>query len=553
MTGANIIPRTTLVALSAAVAWAGVAPPAAATTSSTPTLAHPGPGAVVLYNAGPVSTKQDGTDSTVRLEAGAGPDVTSLELSFTQPDGRRVVIATLAVPDDDGAFSFEWDPAEDELASGDVVTLTATGTLAGGGTTSDSEAGVTLLSPTDPDVGTVNLNSTSGLGYFTPRSCNDVVHGPQAIVAGTTSRSSGRVDVGALDDLGNISGAAGGSARIVAGPDGRGTFNGIIALRDVFGDDHVVLRALSGATAGPSSKDTRDYEAYILYQQVPTTATVTSDGTTIGAASELTVTVLDQRGAPLSGASVRRASDAYPLGQTDEMGQAHTTLRGGTSESYVVDTDCNFRDSPDDVRTNSITAEQGRTVQIRLDPPSRPFSDVFTGEVLVTDADGTPAAGADVEITEAGPSDRYWRYRTSTRDDGTVYLDFSCPPGGTVDVRVRVNDPAGDPGNLDITSTSNTTCKTARPITVRLSSRSVGSTDRIVLEGPDAATGARATLYRVNGRGGLRRLTPPSSVNTYGNARFSVPDANPRRRTTYVVQVSATKWTQRATATTIQK
>ena len=105
----------------------------------------------------------------------------------------------------------------------------------------------------------MNLPTGSALGHYRNCSRNDAIPPDLAIVSGTTSRTSGDVQVARLGPPGSVIGPPS-NAQVTPDASGlAGSFTATVVIQAQFGetDDAVVLRALTGTT----TDDTRDYEA----------------------------------------------------------------------------------------------------------------------------------------------------------------------------------------------------------------------------------------------------------------------------------------------------
>jgi protocatechuate 3,4-dioxygenase beta subunit len=282
---------------------------------------------VTLYNtaATPVSVKSDGVNTTVRLEAGAAAAITSVTFQYSL-NGTDFVDITTTGRNDDGAFSTEWNAA---FLAGATVTLRViqTGNVA----VFDSAAGVAILGGGSA-VDAFNVTDGSAKGvYQSPITGDDSV-----IVDGTTSSTTGPVLIAAKG--GDGSDAYTGTAVVTATPAPPaaatgGTFKGVLDIDGYTfsGDgsaDQLVVEASQAA-------ESEDFEGYTLYKQVITTVTATADSTTVpaGTPANITVTVLDQSGAPIAGAQVY-SSTGEDLGETDASGQVTDTQAAGDGTTY---------------------------------------------------------------------------------------------------------------------------------------------------------------------------------------------------------------------------
>jgi protocatechuate 3,4-dioxygenase beta subunit len=283
---------------------------------------------VVLYNTDTVdaSVKNDGSNTTVRLEAGAPTAITSITFQYSLNGTDYFDIASVG-RNDDGAFSTEWNAAP---LTGATVTLRAiqTGVTAAAGN-NDTATGVTILGGGATE-NAVNLADGSAKGvYQSPITGNNSV-----IVSGTTSATSGAVAL--TRKTGTGADADGTTATVTPTPAPpatatAGTFKGVLNINTYTfsGDgsaDQLVVEAL---------RDTEDHESYTLYKQVITTVTATADATTVPAGDDatVTVTVADQNGAPIAGAEVYSSTEGF-VGYTDANGQVTESQENANGTTY---------------------------------------------------------------------------------------------------------------------------------------------------------------------------------------------------------------------------
>ena len=175
-----------------AVAVAGI--PALAMADSIDTQVTPavGPTDVQLYNdntsfSGPIdlTAKNDGTDTTVRLEAGAGINVPAVIFQVSRNGGAFADIATVAARNDDGAFSYEWNPAANGAFPGDTIDLRVVN--AADITEDDTECGFTLRLASAVNTQAINITAGEQKGYFEDP---DALTNYSLGVVGTTSVTS---------------------------------------------------------------------------------------------------------------------------------------------------------------------------------------------------------------------------------------------------------------------------------------------------------------------------------------------------------------------------
>ncbi|WP_435745891.1 hypothetical protein [Nocardioides sp. SYSU DS0663] len=325
--------------------------------SATPVADQVGSGTVVLYtqfNAGnEASARNDGTDATIRLAAGAGSDVGAVTFQYAEGDGQFQTIRTVTSRNDDGLFIHEWTPPT--ALRGATVTLRAAATV-GATTVADDQAGVEIGTATASDHA-VNLTSRSRVGVFrqpdySPEQSRDLVR-----ATGTTSATSGTVTVSRLDGAGVSQGSVQAPVTVADGA-ATGTFEGLLDITGYPYDpsDSPVDQLVVGA-----ERDTDDVEGYTLYQQAISTVTATADRTRVpsGQAAVVTVTVTDAEGTPIPGAEVRSSAGGDPR-YTDVRGVATFEQAAGAARYYYANATASdaYEASAGDKRSSDVTVEQ---------------------------------------------------------------------------------------------------------------------------------------------------------------------------------------------------
>jgi len=261
-----------------------------------------------------ISTKNDGQNTTFRLEAAGGSNVAQVKFQYSiGANPTRTTIATVG-RNDDGAFSTEWTAAG---LAGANLTIYAVGLAADGTTVVDTDSDTAAV---DNAADTVNITDGDAMGVFqAPYSGHT---GNFVGVAGTAS-SNAPVDLEWYGD---------GSTWTA---DGTATPSGAnhawSRTMDITGyafgtTDQLLVSADNGASD--------DTEAFTLYKQQVTTVTATPDRTTVpaGTPANITITVADQNGKPIAGAEVRTAAGTL-VGYTDGNGQVATTQNGGAANN----------------------------------------------------------------------------------------------------------------------------------------------------------------------------------------------------------------------------
>lgn len=311
-----------------------------------------------------MSTKNDGQNSTVRLEALGGNNVASVKFEYQIGAGAFNTIATVS-RNDNGAFSHEWAAAG---LDGATVNLRATG-LAADGTTVGTPA--TTSGTVSSTADSVNVNDGAQVGVFQKPDYDgandDVATNPaddaaaeNVIVSGTASKTNSTPALAWWDADTNA--AAGNQPAWVADGSGTsttasgattGTWAGVMNINgyDYGTGDELLVRATDG---------TDDAEGFALYKQAITTVTASADRTDVpaGQTAAVTVTVKDQNGNPIAGAEVRD-SDGTLIGQTNRNGQVTTAQNPGTKYYYANATASNaYEPEVGDKKSDSITVTQ---------------------------------------------------------------------------------------------------------------------------------------------------------------------------------------------------
>lgn len=317
----------------------GAAGVGACTLIATPYLGFTSPAMADTTNAAffapftvtTVSSRPDGTDSTVRLVADAPATTATVDFTYQIGAATPVLIAT------DGARPYLTDWNTVSLAG--PVTLRAVAKTAGGVVLSTATSAVTI----DNNAATVNITSTaattSANGSVGRFKANDTV-----AVSGTTSTGyAGTVDV--ADISGTVAGPADLAARVPATVLADGTWSAIVPVTGASLGTPALptpqTAALNARTTGASATD--ETEPASIYDQAITTVTatpsplLTTPGTTAVETDEkvpVTVTVLDQNGKPVGGAIV--ASDVNQNNAVDAgIDDATTTNALGVATLQV--------------------------------------------------------------------------------------------------------------------------------------------------------------------------------------------------------------------------
>lgn len=315
----------------------------------------------------PVSAKPDGQNSTMRLTALGGTNVTSVLFEYRIGDGPWQTIGAAATRNDDGAFAFEWNPSG--IAGASNVTLRATGQ--GPATPDTDTAGPTSV---DNSLDTVNVTDGGTLDVFQAPYSNNATAGQYAVVEGTSSNPGGTPTLDFYDPSADaFAGRSATTQSTTARGAATGTWRGTLDITgyDYGGGTDQILVKATGATD--------DAESFVISRQQ--LGTVTAEPTNANVpgnqAAEITITVVDTDGDPIRGAEVRREGGAY-VGQTDADGRVTAQQQGGSEAFYYANaTDSDpFEAGLGDKRSEDVTVGQFDPVATSLEATSA-NGDVF--------------------------------------------------------------------------------------------------------------------------------------------------------------------------------
>jgi hypothetical protein len=351
----------------AAVAATSVQTLASADTIDSQVSGVVGSTDVQLYNnstgaggAIDLTAKSDGTDTTVRLEAGGGNNVAQVTFQVSVNGGSFTDLTTTS-RNDDGAFSYEWSPADTGAFPGDVIDIRVFNAAEPSET--DTAAGFILQSASAASTQAINIAAGEQRGYFQ----NPDVPSQYTIgVTGTTSITStdpaNRPCVAWMHGGGSTQGYTCDTSNL-----GNGSFEGVLRLTTpgyAFDDptlppteaDQLVVRAATD-TLSASDDQTDDFETFTLYKQTLTSLTATTASDTV------TVTVLDQNGDPIAGIGVYADSGAS-VGESDGLGQVRVAK--SAAQYYYANADASDAFSPaaGDKRTGGDAPSTCSRVQI---------------------------------------------------------------------------------------------------------------------------------------------------------------------------------------------
>jgi hypothetical protein len=524
---------------------------------------------VQLYNdntsfSGPtdLTAKNDGTDSTVRLEAGAGVNVPSVTFQVSRNGGAYADIATVASRNDDGAFSHEWNPADNGAFPGDAIDLRVVN--AADITEDDTENGFTLRLASAVNTQAINIAAGEQKGYFEdPDNLTEYTLG----VAGTTTVTSTATidrpciswqDGGANDEDGTCDTSNGGD----------GTWEGTLRFSDAtytLDDptlppaeaDQMVVRAQTDTVLAPDDQ-TDDFEAFTLYEQTLTSLTATITPAEEPDPGVVTVTVLDQNSNPIAGIEVFEAGGAF-AGTTDGRGQL-AVEQDDTVQYYYANADSPDAFSPaaGDKRSPDVQ-NLAANVSIVTSPSDGPVAlgTAVTETITVTDANGDPISNRAVRVRRNGPGGQAETVFMTTNTNGVVTYNFTCNVAGVTSIAVGIFGP-NPPDPFDpytfATATDNVTCgippKSA--IDVRLRGKNRGNKDVLRVNGPTKAAGAVVRLQKKTANG-WKNISQAKVLNSVGNKKFVVRDKNGNKVTKYRAKVAATVDTKADTSNVVRR
>ena len=494
---------------------------------------------VVLYNSDntPVSILTDGTDTTVRLEAGAGANFTSVTFQYAIGAGAFQDIATVQ-RNDDGAFFTEWTPPTNVISQTVTLRASAVPTAGGAAVVSDSPGVVVSNS-----AASVNLTAASARGVF------DTPYATAGAGAATgtgigqnvrlTGTASGAGTVTLNDTNPDTTAPAATATSVVPTGGTTGTFAGSIDITgyDFAGADELVA---SAATA------TEDFEGFTLYNQVVTTVTATADRTSLpttpaGQTANVVVTVADQNGAPIVGAEVRRASDSSLVGYTDANGQVTTTQGPGTTAYYANATDNDpFVEAEGDKRSadvaiTSFTPVITTLVATSRDGASFDFDENIAGDIIVQAKD---QFGNNVDVPDAQDLSYYYvltpfdgspaTVRLPATGSDTVTADtngaFTLPKlptteSGTFELFAGLTDNGATPADESTPQTSKLVVKAGQSALTF-----TGSNPQSATQGTSSAVNGRLALEDGTGLG-ARSVALTYTQGAAANGTDPTPDA----------------------------
>lgn len=405
--------------------------PLAATAAPASSGFAPAQTAILSPAATRYTTGDDGTDTTVRLEAGGGSTVSRVRFEYQVKDvvfgqgsfGQWMPIATVN-RNDDGLFATEWTGAGNPSLGTRTVNLRAVPLDASGAVLPDADPVLSRDHVESQDVRGVNLANGSALGYF--QQAYTGMTDTLVSVAGTTGPTGGTstnpmhrtLRVGYYTSGSNRS-----TAKVTRTAVPAGDFAHAVSLDEYDVDpapgatNQVAMWAELVDPADPPVVQADETESFTLYRQAITTVSATADRSNVapGEQARVTVTVVDQSGEPVVGAEVRQG-DGTGAG-TNNRGARYTDADGRTvflqdpgATSYYANTNDGdaFSSADGDKRSGTVTVEAYQPV---------------TTSIVARSADG---AAFDLDEADNAPS-------TGVGGDGDA-----------TDVTVQVRDQRGN-------------------------------------------------------------------------------------------------------------
>ena len=553
------------------LAVTGIPALAMADTIDTQVSGALGNAGVQLYNVntGPggqpidMTAKNDGTDTTVRLEAGGGINVPSVTFQASINGGAYSDIATAVTRNDDGAFSFEWTPVTNGAFPGDLVEIRAFNTA--DPTMEDFSGGQVLRLATSNNTQAINITAGDQKGYF--EQCFDSGNYTLGVVGTTSVTSTSGADVPYLSWMdGN---GADVDATANTSNSGDGTFEGTLSFSDgtyTLDDptlppaeaDQMVVRATTDTLLAPDDQSD-DFEAFTLYAQELTSVTATITPAEEPDPATVTVTALDQNGNPIAGIDIYDAGENY-VDTTDGRGQITTDQSDNVQYYYAnsnTDPTCNTDFSPGagDERSNDVN-NLAASVDIDTSPSegAQPVGTTVTETITVTDSTGDPISNRAVRVRRTGPGAEAETVFMSTNSSGVATYEFDCSVAGVTTIDVGISGPVpplADPFSFAMASDT-VTCGVTPPVVkvnpgAKLSGKNQGNKDVLKVNAKSKAKGATVKLQKKTSNG-WKQVGPAKSLNSSGDKSFKVKDQNGNKGTKYRAKVGATSKTTKGTS-----
>ncbi|GEP34872.1 hypothetical protein NSZ01_26400 [Nocardioides szechwanensis] len=375
---------------------------------------------VVAPDTAIASTKNDGQNTTIRLEALGGTSVAQVRFEYSIGVGTYNPIATVS-RNDNGAFSTEWAAAG---LNGATVNIRAVGITAGGvdGTTTTPDV-VAINSTSD----TVNVNDGASIAVFQKPDYDGAgadVAAQNVAVSGTSSSTTGAPSLAFWDPsaAAYVTGGTATSTTTGTPAPPTGTWSGVLDITgyDYGTNDELLVKA---------TQTTDDAEAFALVKQVITTVTAVADRTNVpaGETATVVVTVRDQNGTPVVGAEVRD-SDGNLIGQTNSLGQV-TTTQGPGAEYYYANATASdpYEANLGDKQSQTITVTGFNAVPTTLagtstDGAAFDFDEYVSGDIFVQVKNQN---GGNLDVDDSQDLEYYW---VVTPFDGSAQVRYPTAP-----------------------------------------------------------------------------------------------------------------------------
>lgn len=266
--------------------------------------------AVTLYSqalTSVVTTRNDGSNTTVRLQAGATSDISSVRFEYSADGGATWNFIGAPGRNDSGTFSLEWAPPA-TLVNSVTAQVRAIGEV---GNSTVDDAKPILVQDANGLSSAVSITDADELGVYRSR-----INGEASVIVSGTATANSLPGVSRLDTEGDPVSLPAGAVKTGAPSTGIDSWSALVDINPYQFD--TVDQAVFNATNGSD-----DTEAVTLYRQVLTKvdAKVGSLPSTPSQTSDVTVTVTDQRGKPVGGAFVINSLGTQAQ-ITDARGQA---------------------------------------------------------------------------------------------------------------------------------------------------------------------------------------------------------------------------------------
>lgn len=313
----------------AALAVAGL--PLLATTASAVPLADQAGGAseVVLATPGiygDISTKNDGQNTTYRLQAVGGTNVANVRFEYSLNGGTTWQPIATVGRTDNGSFAHEWNAAGLDGATIDVRAVA----LDSGADVIDEDS---WTGSVNNESGATNVDDGDTIGVFQQPYAGEGEQDEEVILTGTSTNVDNEHVHGYFFD-----------------PTSQTWIDSHDGDNDWVDEGQAVANwsetiYIDGYTYGPGDQillgaeddESDDAEAFALYKQTITavTAVAADPSAPSGDTVDVTVTVTDQNGRPISGAQVF-ASDGTGPAYTNDAGEAVLEQDAGSTNYYYA-------------------------------------------------------------------------------------------------------------------------------------------------------------------------------------------------------------------------